>query len=182
MSSRTPEDLTVAPDGRGMDVQPRWRADFPVDWAQDEYVSRRDLVKFLVLTSLAFVVGQFWLVVRSLRKDRSQVWPELAVAPVGEVPVGGAKLFHYPEGSSPRLLIRTADRSFVAYDQQCTHLLCPVIPKVPEGILHCPCHHGIFDLATGRAMAGPPRRPLPKVLLEIRGDTVFATGIEERTS
>ena len=39
--------------------QPRWRQDFPVDWPDDAYVSRRDFVKFMVLTSLAFTSGQF---------------------------------------------------------------------------------------------------------------------------
>src|SRR5262249_2865382 len=56
------EQITVAPDGRPMEEQPPWRADFPIDWPQDEYVERRDFMKFLVLTSLAFTAGQFWIV------------------------------------------------------------------------------------------------------------------------
>jgi Rieske Fe-S protein len=48
-------------------------------------------------------------------------------------------------------------------------------------VLHCPCHEGYFDLRTGRNIAGPPPRPLPKIALEIDGDDVFAVGIEERT-
>ena len=40
-----------------MAEQPKWRRDFPIDWAQDEYVSRRELVKFMVLTSAALTVG-----------------------------------------------------------------------------------------------------------------------------
>ena len=53
-----PEQITIAPDGRPMDEQPAWRQDFPIDWPQDQYVARRDFMKFLVLTSLAFAVGQ----------------------------------------------------------------------------------------------------------------------------
>ncbi len=93
--------------------------------------------------------------------------------------MGGAKTFHYPEGSTPRLLVRTGERDFVAYDQQCTHLLCPVVPAVAEGKLHCPCHNGWFDLQTGRPLAGPPRRALPKVHLQVLNDTIYATGVEE---
>ncbi len=48
------ETITVAPDGRPMHEQPAWRRDFPIDWARDHYVERRELMKFLVLTSLAF--------------------------------------------------------------------------------------------------------------------------------
>ena len=169
----------VAPDRRPASEQPKWRRDFPIEWDRDEYVSRRDLVKFVVLTSAAFAVGQGWIAIKALlaRRDRPSA-DARPIAAVDEVPVGGAKTFRYPEGSSPRLLVRTGERSFVAYDQQCTHLMCPVVPAVADNRLHCPCHNGWFDLATGRPLAGPPRRPLPRVLVEIRGDTVYATGVE----
>lgn len=179
-----PRDLdrqTVPPDGRPAAEQPKWRQDFPVDWSEDEYVSRRELVKFIVLTSGAFAVGQLWIVWKSLFGRRRAAPGELAIARVGELPVGGAKTFAYPEGSPPRLLVRLAERRFVAYDQQCTHLLCPVVPDVPSGRLHCPCHNGWFDLATGQVLAGPPTRPLARVRLEVRGDTVFAVGMEQAT-
>jgi Rieske Fe-S protein len=52
---------------------------------------------------------------------------------------------------------------------------------LPSGRLHCPCHNGWFDLATGNVLAGPPTRPLARVRLEVRGGTVYATGIEEAT-
>ena len=52
------ETLSIPPDGRPLAEQPAWRQDFPIDWPQDEYVGRRDFVKFLTMTSLAFVVGQ----------------------------------------------------------------------------------------------------------------------------
>jgi Rieske Fe-S protein len=180
--AQEPVDLdrhTVPPDGRPLADQPKWRQDFPIDWAQDEYVSRRDLVKFMVLTSGALAVGQFWIVVKSAlaRGDAARL-PGMPIASVDELEVGGAKTFSYPEGSTPRLLVRTGASSFVAYDQQCTHLLCPVVPAVEENRLHCPCHNGWFDLQTGQPVAGPPRRPLPRVTLEVRNGIVFATGVE----
>lgn len=173
------ERSTVAPDGRSLADQPRWRQDFPIDWPQDEYVSRRDLVKFMVLTSLAFATGQFWILGKGLFRREETAYPVMPVARLDEVPVGGHKVFSYPEENAPRLLVRTGERSFVAYDQQCTHLLCPVIPQVDEGMLHCPCHNGYFDLETGRPVAGPPRRPLARVTLEIRDGVVYATGMED---
>ena len=51
-----------------------------------------------------------------------------------------------------------------------------------QGVLHCPCHEGFFDLATGRPIAGPPRRPLPRITLEVRGGDIYATGVEVRTT
>jgi nitrite reductase/ring-hydroxylating ferredoxin subunit len=170
---------TTPPDGRPRDAQPRWRKDFPIAWPQDEWISRRELTKFIVLTSGALAVGQLWIVVKSLIRPRGRPFPALTVATVEELPVGGAKTFTYPPGSPPRLLIRTGAWEFVAYDQQCTHLQCPVVPQVEHHRLHCPCHDGEFDLKTGEVLAGPPQRALPKVTLEIRGNEVVATGIEE---
>jgi hypothetical protein len=38
----TREELTRPPDGRPMSAQPTWRRDFPIDWPEDEEVTRRD--------------------------------------------------------------------------------------------------------------------------------------------
>src|SRR5687768_13541583 len=64
------ETITLPPDGRPAEAQPAWRQDFPIDWPQDEYVERRDFVKFLTLTSLAFVAGQLWIAGQSLMRRR----------------------------------------------------------------------------------------------------------------
>lgn len=170
---------SVPPDRAPAAEQPRWRRDFPIDWAEDDYVTRRALVESAVLTSAALAVGQAWILGKSLVARREPVRERLLVARAGELPVGGAKTFAYPSGSSPRLLVRTGPAEFVAYDQQCTHLLCPVVPAVEQGKLHCPCHNGWFDLRTGSPLAGPPTRRLPRVLLEIEGDEVYAVGLEE---
>jgi len=170
---------STPPDQAALADQPRWRRDFPIDSSEDDYVSRRDLVKYMVLTSGAFAVGQLWILYKSVFRRRAGSAGARAVAQVGELPVGGAKTFNYPEGSTPRLLVRTAERAFVAYDQQCTHLQCPVVPAVKQGKLHCPCHNGWFDLQTGVPIAGPPQRRLPRVLLEVRDETVYATGVED---
>ncbi len=174
------DDEAATPDGRPFFDQPKWRRDFPVDWDRDEYVSRRDLVKFMVLTSAAFAVGQCWLAIKNvLRGAEKSALPESPIAQVDELAVGGAKTFTYPEGSTPRLLVRKGHEDFVAYDQQCTHLLCPVLPDVEHNRLRCPCHNAAFDLDSGRPIAGPPQRALPRVQLKVVAGTVYATGIED---
>ena len=75
----------------------------------------------------------------------------------------------------------TSADAFVAYDQKCTHLSCAVRPRVSEGLMTCPCHDGVFDLRSGRPLAGPPRRPLARILIDVRGNQIYATGIEPRT-
>jgi Rieske Fe-S protein len=169
---------SVPPDGRPAAEQPAWRRDFPIDWPQDHYVARRDFTKFLGLTSLAFVIGQFWIGVKSLRDRLRGRPPELAVARLNEIPVGGARVFHYPSAADPCLLVRPDEHTLLAYVQKCTHLSCAVVPEPGSGRLACPCHKGFFDLATGLPTAGPPRRPLPRVMLATRGGVVYATGVE----
>ena len=67
------EQHTVPPDGRPAAEQPAWRHDFPIDWPEDHYVARRDFTKFLGLSSLAFVVGQVWIGLKSLfDRDRGR--------------------------------------------------------------------------------------------------------------
>jgi nitrite reductase/ring-hydroxylating ferredoxin subunit len=174
----TTEPLTVPPDGQPEGAQPRWRQDFPVDWPQDEYLSRRDFVKFMALVSLSFTVGQFWILAQDWLNERPAAWPEVDIAGREELPVGGSRVFHYPTADDPALLVRVSAADFVAYDQRCTHLSCPVIPEPQAGRLHCPCHAGVFDLGTGQPLAGPPRRPLRRIQLAVRGDRVLATGLE----
>ena len=171
----------MTPDARG-GTEPHWRRDFPIDWPEAQWVARREFVKFLMPVSLAFAVGQLWLVWRGWQRSAAPGPPAARIARVSDVPIGGAMLFEYPVGSPSRLLVRVDGATFVAYEQQCTHLTCPVLPAVERGELVCPCHHGVFELRTGRPIAGPPRRPLARVTLDVRDGWVVATGIEARTA
>ncbi len=178
---RDDTEITTGPDGAPLALQPAWRKDFPIDWPVDQYVARRDFAKFLVLTSAAFVVGQGWIAAQDLvRKNRSTA-PRTKVARLSEIPIGTATVFRYPTEHDPCLLIRPEADVVLAYSQACTHLSCAVVPRIEEGVLHCPCHAGYFDLKTGRNIAGPPPRPLPRIVLSIEGDDVYAVGVDERT-
>jgi Rieske Fe-S protein len=178
---RDAEDITLAPDGRPMSEQPAWRTDFPIDRPQDQYVERRDFMKFMVLVSLSLTIGQFWIAAQNWWRRRRGESPIARIASVDDLPAGGAMVFSYPQATDDCLLIRTMSDSFVAYSQQCTHLSCAVRPRASEGLIVCPCHDGYFDLLTGRPVAGPPRRPLARVQLERRGNQIYATGVEPRT-
>lgn len=175
------EQITIAPDGAPPDMQPAWRQDFPIDWPQDLYVERRDFMKFMVLTSAAFTMGQLWIGVQNWYRKRTAQPPVQRIASVDEVAVGGSIGFTYPNEFEPCLLVRLTTSEFVAFGQKCTHLSCAVIPRPTEGSFHCPCHEGRFDLRTGVPTAGPPRRPLTRIVLELHGQDIFAVGVEERT-
>jgi Rieske Fe-S protein len=161
-----------------IDEKAQWREQFPVDLADDEYRSRRDFTRLLGLTSLAFVVGQVWIVARSVSHKVKSLWPRLAVSRVGDLPVGGTKVFHYPGENDPCVLVRLTKDNWVAYGQKCTHLSCPVIPQPERGRIFCPCHEGVFNIETGAPVSGPPRRPLVRVTLNVADNQVYATGVE----
>lgn len=176
-----PELHTIPPDRGEMADQPKWRRDFPIDSPQDGYVARRDFTKFLGLTSLAFVVGQFWIALRNRwHKIIGRPQP-LAIGRLADLPVGGAMSFHFPSERDPAILLRPDETTLLAYSSQCTHLQCPVLPEIEQGRLYCPCHVGYFELATGQPLAGPPRRALPRILVEVRDGVVYAEGFEEST-
>lgn len=168
------------PDGRPHAEQPRWRQDFPTDIPEDDDLARREFTKFLVLTSGAFVAGQCWIAAMSVAAG-DQSPGEKEIARESDLPPEGVIAFRYPTEDDPCLLIRLADGRLAAYGQQCSHLSCAVIPQVQEGRLHCPCHNGYFEIEEGRPIAGPPRRPLTRIKLEVRRGVIYATQVEPRT-
>ena len=175
------DQITIAPDFAPADAQPAWRQDFPIDWPQDLYVERRDFMRFLVLTSGAFTLGQVWIGVQNWYRRRSGQLPVQRIATADDLAIGASKVFTYPNEHEPCLLVRLGASEFVAFSQKCTHLSCAVIPRPEEASFYCPCHEGRFDLRTGAPIAGPPRRPLTRVVLEMRGSDIYAVGVEERT-
>jgi Rieske Fe-S protein len=176
------ETITIAPDFAPLELQPAWRQDFPIDWPQDLYVERRDFMKFMVLTSAAFTVGHLWIGVQNWFRRRGGEPPVQRIASIDDIAIGAAVGFTYPDAHEQCLLVRLTASEFVAFGQKCTHLSCAVIPRPAEGSFYCPCHEGRFDLRTGVPIAGPPQRPLTRVVLERRGRDIYAVGIEERTA
>ncbi len=155
---------------------PLWQDEFPVFTADERYVGRRQFTKFLTLTSFAMFAGNLWILARSFF-HRVPVYPELAVAALNEVPVGGVKTFAYPTANDPCILVRTGSDSYVAYSQKCTHLSCAVYYSQKQNRLACPCHEGYFSITDGSVLQGPPQRPLPRVVLRVTGGHLVAIGM-----
>jgi nitrite reductase/ring-hydroxylating ferredoxin subunit len=159
-----------------MNNMPAWKDHFPVSWVDDHFVTRREFTRSLVWVSLATWVANGILAVLGGLKQRwgASTLPQVRIASVNDLPVGGAKVFHYPSLDDPCLLVRLDAERFVAFGQKCTHLGCPVSYHAVAQTLYCPCHAGSFDAADGRALAGPPSRPLPRVTIETRGPELWA--------
>jgi len=157
--------------------QPLWKEEFSVHTADERYVTRRQLTKFLVLTSFGMFVGNLWILARSLFYKTPR-YPEQAVAQWGEIPVGEVKLFAYPTHEDRCILVRTTEDEYVAYSQKCTHLSCAVYYSRKSNCLECPCHQGFFSIENGAVLKGPPTRPLPRVVLEKQGEKLVAIGLK----
>lgn len=156
--------------------EPLWRDEFSVHTADERYVTRRQLTKFLVLTSLGMFVGNIWILLKSLFRSKPQFGPQL-VANASDIPVGGVKLFAYPDPNDHCIMVRTGENEFVAYSQKCTHLSCAVYYSAENNRLECPCHEGFFSIKDGSVLQGPPSRPLPRIEIERRGSDLVAIGV-----
>ena len=158
----------------------RWKQDFPIPSADDSYVTRREFAKFLGLTSFAFFLGTFATAGRKLiKRFRGESGDAVVVANLGEVPVGGYKLFRYPTQNDPCILLRLSQDQLVAFDQRCTHLSCPVLFDSASKQLVCPCHEGFFSAEDGRVLSGPPKRALTRLSVTTQNAQVWVKKSEE---
>ena len=154
---------------------PSWRRQFPYRLEADEVVARREFLRYALLTSGALFVGSVVLALLApLRRGSAE--PK-AVARLNELRAGEARYFRYPGPQDEAVLINTRERGLVAYSQKCTHLSCSVVYQAERDRLFCPCHDGVFSPLTGDPLAGPPQRRLPRIVLEQRGDEIYAVDV-----
>src|ERR1051326_6909574 len=78
----------------------RWREAFPVNWESDNYVTRREMVKFLALGSLT-IAGANAVVAGLPHIVKAAEMPRTRIALASSIPVGGSKLFSYPTNEDP---------------------------------------------------------------------------------
>lgn len=152
--------------------QEGWRQEFPYPWDEDEVVTRRDTLRFLLGTAGALFVATGALAIVGNLPAGPNV-KAVPIAAVGELGADEWKVFNFPDQYAQGILINLPGKGLVAYSDVCTHLSCAVIYE-GHGRLHCPCHEGLFDAATGDVVAGPPTRPLPLISLAIHNGTIYA--------
>ena len=95
----------------------------------------------------------------------SYVWPAQKRGP-GTQTVSAGKVDEFAEWQTkivainghPVIVVHTA-QGFRAFSAICTHLGCIVGWDAARRQIECPGHAGFFDL-NGRAVSGPPPRPL----------------------
>lgn len=156
--------------------RPLWREEVSFREGEERYVNRRQLGRFLVLTSAALFAGNVWIWLRGRMRRLSEIVAR-PIARLGEIPVGSVKPFSFPGPNDPCLLIRRGFDDYVAFEQKCTHLSCAVVYSPERDRLECPCHLGYFSATTGAVLGGPPPRPLARIRLQRRGDELIAVAV-----
>lgn len=160
-------------------MEERLKDDFPIDWIEDDYVTRREFFKFMTLASGGLAVGSLAVAAWARTPRRERSFESMRVASLQEVEPGASMTFSYPRPTDPCILLRNEEGGFVAYSRRCTHLSCPVEYQADRNRLYCPCHNGAFSVVDGHVLQGPPPRPLVQIKLEIRDGQVFAVGVKE---
>lgn len=159
-----------------------WKKDFPIHKQEAAQVSRRDFAKFLTLVSGGLMVGSGLVAAKAILLPKEEVEGEHFVCDIKDIPVGGTKAFLIKDSTIPYILIHLEDGSFRAYEQKCTHLSCAVYYQPGSGQIICPCHEGHFDAKTGNVLAGPPPRPLPKLDVVVKDQSIFVKATQEEIS
>jgi Rieske Fe-S protein len=75
-------------------------------------------------------------------------------------------------GSKPGILKKNEDGTFTPFVAVCTHLDCNVTYLPDKKKFFCACHEGWYD-EQGRNIAGPPPRPLRKLVLAVEGEKLI---------
>ncbi|GGD00292.1 hypothetical protein GCM10007216_33810 [Thalassobacillus devorans] len=147
----------------------------------ERMLDRRGFMKTLAGAAGVFAVSTLpWgaVAAKELMGLGDKEYPHQKIADVKDVKVGDSVKFHFPSEHDSAILIRLSENKYVAYQNACTHLRCPVYWVKDEQEMICPCHHGKFDASTGAPTAGPPRRPLPGIKVEVKDDVIYAVRVK----
>lgn len=154
-----------------------YQAEFPYEVDEEAQVTRREFCNFLFLTSSALFVGASGFAGKLAFDSQFETsFAPMMIEGAEALAPGTALNFRYPEENDTAILIRAADGNYYAFEQQCTHLTCPVFYAKENDRIECPCHEGGFDVHTGNVLYGPPPRPLGQIIIEERGREIWAVG------
>ena len=169
-ADQQPGQLSIVSDMTGAE---EWRQEFPYRHDEDDVVTRRDLLHFLVAGSGVVFLATGTLAILGALPSGTGV-KAVPIAKVGELADNAWKVFDFPDKYAQGILINLPGKGLVAYSDVCTHLSCAVLYNESTHQLHCPCHEGYFDPASGNVIAGPPTRPLPLIELAIHDGMIYA--------
>lgn len=167
--------------------------------------SRRNFLKLILTLSGVAALGSVGSLFRVLGNVPSQTastsWPVIKIANSSTLDPSKPLRFNYPLVDTTNVLVKTGtpavngvgpNSDIVAFSDICQHLGCiySVLPTgssppcsgyvapAPQG--YCCCHGGQYSyLNGGQVIGGPPRFPVPQVMLRYDSSTgdIYAIGM-----
>ncbi len=117
-------------------------------------------------------------------------YPRKLLGKVSQLKTDDPINIEYPDEDAPAMLVKLGalagggvggDGDIVAFSTLCTHMGAPmdsVYNAKYKGLGPCPLHQTTFDLTRhGMVVAGHATVSLPQVMLEVKGDNIYATGV-----
>lgn len=151
-----------------------------VNREEDVDYNRRSFLKAMFAAGLTMSAATLPFSVGALTGKDKEALPRVKIAELKDVPKGESIVFNYPDESQPAVLVHLNNGKLKAYNSKCTHLQCSVFWSAEQEKLVCPCHHGFFSVDNGQPLAGPPKRELPLIELEVKNGIVYAVGRKVR--
>lgn len=91
-----------------------------------------------------------------------------ALASVGEIPVGGGKVFE----DAKVVVCQPRQGEFTAFSATCTHRGCGV-GSVSGGTINCHCHGSKFKITDGSVASPPADEPLAAKKVTVQGGKIM---------
>jgi menaquinol-cytochrome c reductase iron-sulfur subunit len=145
------------------------------------FLARLSAAAAAVTTALAGIPSLIAFISPTFKRPSTERWVRLGEAALFDIGVPFKRDFTetfvdaWVESRSLKSVwLYTEDgESFTAYNGRCTHLGCGYSYDKGEGVFHCPCHHGLFDLKTGAVVGGPPPRSLDRLEVKVEDGNVL---------
>lgn len=166
----------------------RYASDEPACMSRREFLltggAAVAVVALEAIPGAAFAQGQPQM---ALRAD----YPRQRIGRLSALVKGKPVDFAYPYPTVSNILVKLGvpaggavgpEQDVVAFNLQCTHMGGPLhgTYKDEHQVLGpCPLHLTTFDLTRhGMVVAGHATESLPQIVLELRGDEIFAVGVQ----
>jgi arsenite oxidase small subunit len=159
-------------------------------------MSRREFLLAGGATVTLVTLGTIPGVAEAARKAGAEVmalkatYPELRIGKLSALKKGVPVEFAYPYPNVSNMLVKLgapagggvgAESDVVAFNQQCTHMGGPMNGTYKDAFQvlgPCPLHLTTFDLTRhGMVVSGHGTESLPQIVLELRGDDIYAVGV-----
>ncbi len=130
----------------------------------------RAVLGFSAVSTLAMVVAPILGFLVPPKADDAGSGGRVSAGKLADIPPGEGKVVAM--GSKPAIVVN-GQGGVTAFSAICTHLGCIVAWDSTLKTIHCPCHDGQFNPATGAVVSGPPPSPLPKITTVVENGEIF---------